>query len=205
LDGLDVSGHELEPESDELSAGKDDTARQQQVQMPNALMEAFNAASHDEIDGSMKPPTVRITGIMGNRASHLLSLEEIGLSVTGVAAGMRPPESESNVDETLEGSPDEDKGASTTAFDRLEAAGECMERSARVGMAALPKADFHGRTTWYNVSDDTRKIKSGQRKRVTQLAAEGKKQTRQELKAYQAKFCAQGQGPHTKNTKNTNK
>jgi hypothetical protein len=57
-------------------------------------------------------------------------------------------------------------------------------------MEALPKADFHGRTTWYNVSDDTRKIKSDQRKRVTQLAVEGKKQTRQELKAYQAEFCA---------------
>ena len=151
-------------------------------------MRAFDAVSSD-ITGSMGPPTVNRTVAMRNRESGPLSLEEIGLGVTGVAAGMRAPASDSNVDLTLEGSPDEDNGAAAAIYS-LEAAVECMERSARTGLVALPKAEFHGRTTWYALSDTTRKIKEDQRKRVTQLAVEGKKQSRQDLKTYQSDFCA---------------
>ena len=193
LDGLDADKQDEELESveeqhEEQHEEGHEAAVTQQVQLPNALMRAFDAVSSD-ITGSMGPPTVNRTVAMRNRESSPLSLEEIGLGVTGVAAGMRAPESDSNVDLTLEGSPDEDNGAAAAIYS-LEAAVECMERSARAGLAALPKAEFHGRTTWYALSDTTRKIKEDQRKRVTQLAVEGKKQSKQDLKTYHSDFCA---------------
>ena len=52
LDGLDATRHEDEPESEESPAAQREAAAIQQIQMPNALMRAFDAASSDTT-GSM--------------------------------------------------------------------------------------------------------------------------------------------------------
>jgi hypothetical protein len=82
LDGLDATRHEDESESGESPAEQHEAAETQQIQMPNALMRAFDAVSSD-ITGSMGPPTIDLTITMRNRESSPLSLEEIGLSAPG--------------------------------------------------------------------------------------------------------------------------
>eukprot|EP01050_Picozoa_sp_SAG11_P021765 SAG11_NODE_3946_length_2137_cov_5.418548_1_plen_288_part_00 len=150
-----------------------------------AAAAAAYAAERDSARGVLVTDGASDWQLDPGRQRGPLSLEELGVSVSGEAAGMAPLVEDGRVGEASECRSPVEPG-----HFGLAAEVERMVRSGGAAMAALPKAAGAVVSKRRPVSDRSRKLKADQIARMEQLEREGRSETQVERRSYNQRFIA---------------